>query len=254
MQRSGEERARYWKEISYYSVEWLVFVDEMSATNRRRRRRRGRAKKGKVAYQQERFAKGSQDMNTLIAACNIHGMLIDACVVTDCNNTKEDFEKYMREALSRVLRPFPGSILIHIAMHSVVVFNLCFYIGPNSILVLDNCSLHFWEVIETIVASCKAKIIYLSAYSPDFNPIENCFAQIQKKLWRRYKHSQRSNVDSLYMAMSAITARNMRRYFRRCGYHVPGVDADVAVAVAARDCDYDNQSAIVAAMLLADVI
>ena len=65
-------------------------------------------------------------------------------------------------------------------------------------------------------------------------------------------------MDSLYMAMSAITARNMRRYYRRCGYHVPvpGVDADVAVAVAARarDCDCDNQSAIVAAMLLADVI
>jgi hypothetical protein len=107
--RSEPETAKYLAEIRNYPVEYLIFVDEMSATNRRKRRRRGRAKKGRVPYMKEWFEKGSQDLNTLIAACNIHCMLIDACVVTNFSNTKEDFEKYMRDALSRVLRPFPGA-------------------------------------------------------------------------------------------------------------------------------------------------
>ena len=47
-------------------------------------------------------------MNSLIAACNIHGMEVDGSVVTSKNNTEEDFEIYMRNSLGPVLNAYPG--------------------------------------------------------------------------------------------------------------------------------------------------
>ena len=79
-----------------------------SATNRRKRRRRGRSRRGQVAYQPEWFEKGSQELNTLIAACNINGMMVDACVVTHDNCDRESFITYVRDGLAKVLQPFPG--------------------------------------------------------------------------------------------------------------------------------------------------
>ena len=119
--------------------------------------------------------------------------------------------------------------------------------GPNSVVVLDNCTLHFSDEVSAIVRDCKAHIVYLSAYSPDYNPIEKCFAQIQKQLWRRYKHSQRSSVDSLYLAMSAITSQNMRNYYRSCGLDVPKETDD-------EDNEDDDEAELVASLLVTGVL
>jgi hypothetical protein len=112
IQRNEAERARYKAATRHIPIEYLIYIDEMSVTNRRKRRRRGRAKKGKVPYMREWFEKGSENLNTLIAACNIHGMVLDACIITEYNNKREDFERYMEDALSKVLGPYPGSCIL----------------------------------------------------------------------------------------------------------------------------------------------
>ena len=99
-------------------TDYFVFVDEMSATNRTRRRRRGRAGRGKAAYMREFFSKTDLNMNTLIAACNSGGMLVDACAVTNHNNSRDDFEEYVSTVLLPSLGPFPGDASFFISFHA----------------------------------------------------------------------------------------------------------------------------------------
>ena len=45
----------------------------------------------------------------------------------------------------------------------------------NSIVILDNTTIHHSEEIVQLIEGAGAKIIYLPFYSPDLNPIELMF-------------------------------------------------------------------------------
>ena len=47
----------------------------------------------------------------------------------------------------------------------------CLWAG--AVVVMDNLSAHKVPAIEPLITQVGAKLIYLSPYSPDFNPIEN---------------------------------------------------------------------------------
>ncbi|WP_203419022.1 transposase [Lyngbya aestuarii] len=42
-------------------------------------------------------------------------------------------------------------------------------------VILDNCSIHKGERIRQLIEKAGAKLLYLPTYSPEFNPIENCW-------------------------------------------------------------------------------
>ncbi|SPJ84210.1 uncharacterized protein FTOL_10727 [Fusarium torulosum] len=58
---------------------------------------------------------------------------------------------------------------------------------PNSVLVMDNASLHRSPVIGQMCKDAGVKLLYLSPCSPDFNPIEEFFAEL-KPFIRRHWH------------------------------------------------------------------
>ena len=103
---------------------------------------------------------------------------------------------------------------MQIALCELMVF---YTSGPNSVLVLDNCTLHFSETISALLAKANIELIYLPPYSPDFNPIELCFGQLQTIMQRAAYFSQRYPVETLFMAMEEISISNMRAYYRKCG-------------------------------------
>jgi transposase len=53
------------------------------------------------------------------------------------------------------------------------------FLLPNSVLVVDNASIHkvagIWEMVE----ECGVHLMYLLPYSPDLNPIELVFLSIK---------------------------------------------------------------------------
>ena len=53
---------------------------------------------------------------------------------------------------------------------------------PNSVLVIDNVSIHRFDGIWEIVEDCATHLVYLSLYSPDFNPIKLAFLTIKQWL------------------------------------------------------------------------
>jgi transposase len=63
---------------------------------------------------------------------------------------------------------------------------------PKSVLVMDNASFHHTEPIEQMCRDAGVKLVFLPPYSPDFNPIEEFFAELKafiKRHWGIYEEN-----------------------------------------------------------------
>ena len=45
--------------------------------------------------------------------------------------------------------------------------------SPNSVVVIDNCSIHHTDRVQQLLDNAGIVVIYLPPYSPDLNPIES---------------------------------------------------------------------------------
>jgi transposase len=60
----------------------------------------------------------------------------------------------------------------------------------KSVLVMDNASFRHSEQVKQLCSDAGVKLLYLPPYSPDFNPIEEFFAELKayiKKTWPAYE-------------------------------------------------------------------
>jgi hypothetical protein len=70
---------------------------------------------------------------------------------------------------------------------------------PKSVLVMDNASFHHTERIEQMCYDAGVKLAYLPPYSPDFNPIEEFFAELKafiKRNWQNYEENPEQGFDA----------------------------------------------------------
>ena len=64
---------------------------------------------------------------------------------------------------------------------------------------MDNASIHHTARIKQMCRDAGVKLIYLPPYSPDFNPIEEFFAELKafiKHHWQSYKECLDQGFDS----------------------------------------------------------
>jgi hypothetical protein len=95
---------------------------------------------------------------------------------------------------------------------------------PNSVLVIDNASIHKVAGIREMVEGRGARLLYLPPYSPDFNPIELAFSSI--KAWLRgHRDELNDNLavggsvyDALWQAVHSTSAESARGWYKHCGY------------------------------------
>ena len=60
--------------------------------------------------------------------------------------------------------------------------------------------------------------MYLPAYSPDYNPIEEAFAKIKSLLRKAAARSKEILVEAIGAALSAVTAADVWGFFEHAGY------------------------------------
>lgn len=58
------------------------------------------------------------------------------------------------------------------------------YPYPNSVLIMDNCSIHHGGRVAELAKARGVRLLYLPPYSPDFNPIEKAFGILKAHLRR----------------------------------------------------------------------
>jgi transposase len=83
---------------------------------------------------------------------------------------------------------------------------------------MDNLSAHKHPAVRQLIEQAGAELLFLPPYSPDFNPIEPCWAKIKEGL----RAAKTRAVDLLEKAVAtviaAVTPHNATAWFRHCGY------------------------------------
>jgi transposase len=85
-------------------------------------------------------------------------------------------------------------------------------------VVMDNLGAHRPKRIGKLIEQHDRELIYLPAYSPDYNPIEEAFAKIKNLLRKAAARSKEALVETIGAALSAVTAADAKGFFEHAGY------------------------------------
>ena len=74
-------------------------------------------------------------------------------------------------------------------------------LSPGKVLVLDNASFHKGGRIRDLVEEAGCELLYLPPYSPDLNPIEQCWGWVKARVRRSREH-----FETLHDALDSVLA------------------------------------------------
>ena len=90
---------------------------------------------------------------------------------------------------------------------------------------MDNCPFHHNDgerILRDFLEDLNIELVFMPAYSPDFNPTEYVFGKMKCLLKNRLWHlANRDLCQSLYEAIKFITPGDMHEFFRITGYLDP---------------------------------
>jgi len=92
---------------------------------------------------------------------------------------------------------------------------------PGDIVIWDNVPTHKSAGVIALIEATGARVEPLPAYSPDFNPKEECISKIKAELKRVKATTTRKLKNALRRAYAKVTLTDIRGWFRHCGYTVP---------------------------------
>lgn len=169
------------------TAENLIFLDESGITTEMTRRY-GRAQGG------QRIAEGTPGhwrTLTILGAVGLQGWVATMSIESPTDG--EVFRAYVEQVLCPALK-------------------------PGQIVVMDNLSAHKVEGIRELIESTGARLSYLPPYSPDFNPIEKCWAQVKQHLRATKARTLAALETALQAALNVVLTSQIAGYYRSCGY------------------------------------
>jgi transposase len=190
-ERDADVRSAWREAAAALAPADLLFLDETS-THTAMTRRRARAPRGKRAH-------GAVPRNhgpnvTLLAVLGPRG-IATALSIEDAA-TREVFDGFVEEFLVPVLR-------------------------PGQTVVLDNLAVHKSARAQTLVEAVGCRLLFLPAYSPDFNPIEPVFAKVKTALRASAARTADALMEATKDALDAVTAQDAAGCYADCGFPLP---------------------------------
>src|SRR6201989_2535692 len=91
-------------------------------------------------------------------------------------------------------------------------------LAPGDVVVMDNLSAHKVTGIAQAIAAAGASILYLPAYSPDLNPIEQLFAKLKALLRKAAARTFEALLAAIAAALGAFTSSECANYLANAGY------------------------------------
>ena len=89
---------------------------------------------------------------------------------------------------------------------------------PRDLVIMDNLSSHKVEGVKNAIKETGAKALYLPAYSPDLNPIEQVFAKVKSLLRKAEKRTMDEVTNHVGELIETIKPDECLSYFRNSGY------------------------------------
>jgi transposase len=167
----------------------LIFLDESSAKTNMTRLR-GRARRGQRVHGSAPH--GHWNSTTVIGAMRMDGST--ACAAIEGATDTEVFRVYVQEVLSPLLR-------------------------PGDLVVMDNLAPHKSEATRALIRQRGAEVLFLPAYSPDLNPIEQMWSKVKNTLRSLEARTPDSLLKALGQALAGITPKDTLNWFAHCGYN-----------------------------------
>ncbi len=92
---------------------------------------------------------------------------------------------------------------------------------PGQVVILDNLSAHKHDDARKAVEAAGCRLLFLPAYSPDFNPIELAFAKVKPALRRAAARTHDDLLAATAAAIDGVTADDARAFYAHCGFPLP---------------------------------
>jgi len=183
-------RVEYWHTLGEVKLTDLVFIDE-AGVNLAMSRRYARSFQGTRAYGDRPDARGKNV--TMIGGISVQGFI--ASLTFQGGTDAVAFETYVTE---------------------VLVPNL----WQGACVVMDNFSSHKVAGIKEAIEAVGARLVYLPPYSPDFNPIENCWSKVKEYLRSKAARTYEALDQAITEAFDAVTTQDLIGWFTHCCYYV----------------------------------
>lgn len=91
-------------------------------------------------------------------------------------------------------------------------------LAPGDIVILDNLTAHKAAPARALIEARGAHVVFLPPYSPDFNPIELCWAELKRQLRTAGAGTWAALVAAVRQALAAIRPEQAEAWFAHCGY------------------------------------
>ena len=88
----------------------------------------------------------------------------------------------------------------------------------DDIVLLDNVKFHYSERAIRLIEAAGADVLHIPAYSPQFNPIEECISKIKQFLRAAKARTRRKLLNALRKAIEKVTIDDICGWFAHCGY------------------------------------
>ena len=166
----------------------LVFIDETAATTAMARRS-GRAPRGERC----RMAVPRSHWKTTTVTAGLRASGITAPWLLDGAMNGQAFRTYVVDVLAPTLR-------------------------PGDTVVLDNLPAHKVSGVRERIEAAGAQLLFLPAYSPDFNPIELAFAKLKALLRSAAARTIPDLWDAIRRSLDRFSPAECRAYLAAAGY------------------------------------
>jgi transposase len=166
----------------------LVFLDE-SGLKTNMTRLYGRARNGERCL--DSTPCGHWATVTILSSIRLDGAT--EALVFEGAVDREMFDAYIKEGLAPTLR-------------------------PGDIVVMDNLNTHKSQEAYNAIRMRQADVLFLPAYSPDFNPIEKMWSKVKQVLRGVKPRTEEELITATATALDAITANDAQGWFNSCGY------------------------------------
>jgi transposase len=153
-------------------------------------RRRGRAPCGQRVH--GCAPHGHWNSTTVLGAMRMDGTT--ACMAIEGATDTEVFRVYVQEVLCPILR-------------------------SGDRVVMDNLAPHKSETTLVLIRQKGAEILFLPAYSPDLNPIEQMWSKVKNTLRSLEARTPDLLLEAMGQALGAITPQDTLNWFAHCGYN-----------------------------------
>ena len=104
------------------------------------------------------------------------------------------------------------------AFRAYVEHELAPTLQPGDIVIVDNLSAHKDAQARACIQARGAQLVFLPPYSPDFNPIELCWAKVKQALRTAKARTFDELLVALRAALLSVTKEHALAWFAHCGY------------------------------------